>query len=271
MQTQGATGAVTSKLLIVVLVVHALLLTLVALVLPGPRGLGFLLAIVTGVLLGQAVVGGTWLMLLTKHRLLVSVCVFASAICFTVYAARTGAESITAMIVGVAVLAQLLLACVPLAVFRSLGWKLSQSLEEASGRSVQFQISHILFWTTGIAVVIGLGRILVPTFDPKTFRGGEGVQIASYFLLYTLGNAFLVGPVLWAFFVRHRKSIWIGLSCFSFAAVGLAERYVFMQLKWFNGLGQASFFVGLLNAAFVVTLLSFFIPLRLQKWTLAKS
>ena len=252
------------------LAIHACLLLMIAFMLPGPRGNGYILAALTGLVLGHAAVGGTWLTLLPKDRALMVAFVCISAICFTIYAGRTGAGLATAMVVGGAVLAQLFFACLPLAIFRYLGWKMAPKATSNEAGQVQFQISHILFWTTGTAIVIAIGRVLVSTFS-QVSRGAEHLEIATYFLLYSVGNAFLVGPIIWACFSIHRKAIWIAVGAFSFVSVALAERYVFMNLKWFDQLGQASLFVVLLNATFLVTLLSFYVPLRLQKWSLGRT
>ncbi len=146
---------------------------------------------------------------------------------------------------GIAMFVQWILVQVPLWIVRlTFGWQMGviDQQNEASGPSdLQFGIKHLIIWTTFVAIVLGLAKLLVGKVSVDS-------QEAVGFGLLLICNSLLAWPTLLGS-LAYRWMPAALLAAFAFAiAITIAEPFVFKAI-----LGEAnpmSIFWGVNGAQF---------------------
>lgn len=115
-------------------------------------------------------------------------------------------------ILAATVVCQWLVYLIPLLGMRLRGWQ----LQRIGGASVdvnyssnaweaQFGIQHILVWTSVVAILIGIGKIIARSTGIGNFSQTD----LFVFAILVLGNSVLALPMIYGMFVRYRVLSWL--------------------------------------------------------------
>lgn len=186
---------------------------------------------VVGSVFSQIVLIAIWCTLVPIHfvkRYLIGSALFGlSAICMFCCAWRDGGGgSRTAVMIAAAMFAQWLIYQMPLWHARWKGWyvsnhQLDELADSVTGNDLQFGISQLLFWTTIMAILLGVTRALITVIGDDLNAGGFGEL--DMFLTMALGNSLLVLPLVYACFSRQRMLLWLGIACCWAVFVSIAQ------------------------------------------------
>lgn len=246
-------------------IVQLVLLSAISLLFEGPGTTGFpYLAVAAGAVCGNAVAAafGTVFNVPHKRRVAaITITLSLSSVAFAIYALRTGAPPPTAFIVMLSVASQWLIALVPLVWMKSRGWQLGPShLGADSPPEFQFQVKHILIWTTAVAL-LAIGRPLLDYV--ANAATGEIHAILLFFAIFLVGQALMAGPLLWAVLARSGRRMWFWAAVFALCAVGYLEYYCVSGTEIADSLANPTTLVLAMTMTFVITLVWPSISMRL--------
>ena len=265
-QADAKQPTVRSVAFSVVCIVHGTALLLMAALFPGPNDTPYFLGAAIGIVFSQASIAAGWFSLGWPGRKLgVPACIFFPSLAFLFYASRTGAPPEICILVAAAASFQFTYMLVPMLLTKHLGWSLEKSEQQFPEGNFNFEIRHIMIWTSCIAVLLAIARTTIPKVMEMVGETGETILL---FLIFSTGNIVLAGPLVWTIFSNSRRVIWLVVFLFALGSVTYAEQFLLGKLK---DLGTINWGVSISTVgAYTATLLTVLVPLRLQGWVLRR-
>jgi len=112
-------------------------------------------------------------------------------------------------------LAQWLVVQIPLWAKRiGFGWRLGWRDEpnpDNARRELQFGIRQLFVWTTVVALLLGICRLVLPQLDVSN-ASGLSAETVAIFVILLAANSLLAMPIVWAAFARTRLLLWWAIA-----------------------------------------------------------
>ncbi|MEM7559661.1 MAG: hypothetical protein AAF394_11110 [Planctomycetota bacterium] len=266
-QADAKQPTVRSVTFSVVCIVHGTALLLMASWFPGPDENPYFLGAAIGIVFSQASIAAGWFTLGWPGRNLgVPSSIFFPSLAFLFYASRTGAPPEICILVAAAASFQFAYMLVPILLTKRLGWSLEKAEQQNRESKLNFEIRHIMLWTTGIAVLLAIGRTAIPQAMKMV---GDTGDILLFFLLFSTGNIVLAGPLVWTIFSASKRLVWFAVLLFALCSVAFVEQFLLGKIKT---PGATNWVISLTAvAAYTTTFTSALLPLRLQGWVLIRN
>lgn len=240
-----------------VFAIHIISLICIAVLIPSPGDSWIFLAIAMGVTCGQSAVLATWMVFGLRSvairvlESLGSLALIGTAFCFFVI--RTNGPDEVCFFSCIALLVQWMLIQIPFWMTRATGWMVVMKNQPVnqSPMASQYHLWHLFAWTTGVAVLLGVGRMLsgvrLSGFD--NYLG----EFAVFFAFFAVGNVLLAGPLIWATLIRNGKFQWSILAAIAIGFLTYGEVQLFRSLTVAQKIGPYVAFVVVLNTTYLAT------------------
>lgn len=260
--------------LLPIFVVNCLALVAVGGVFPGPQDGWSYLAVALGLVSAHAVFAAFWmfygLWISGKKELVGAIILGATILAFISYAMRTNAPKSVVIIAAAALMIQMLMALGALFTIRSFGWSVARSSIAGSHLVTrQFDLLQLFKWTTIVAMLLGIGRVLVPRLAALV---DDDVTIyVIFFGLFVIGHALMMLPILWVCLAPRPYSPWTLVALLAIAGIAHIENVCFTQTTISVHFGTNSVFVTLISVSFFVTLTLALVSVRLLGFRFQRS
>ena len=221
-----------------------------------------LLGCVIGTMFGQIAIAAVATMLLRRSLPIRIVLGLAATlfVCACLACHLRNTRPLIPFVLSAAALSQWLIYQVPLSCLRWKGWRLHSqrpSMENHALHEKQFDILQIFLWTTFVAVLLALARVIHPIVEGLMTPTSIDIAI---FVILAVGNSALSLPMTWGFLIQRFATTWIVASI---VWVILVTPVQLQLLRASAGLshGEEWIFIGI-NVSQSATVMIFLVTLR---------